>query len=60
MVGIDYRVAALLRLLIYFAFQETYMVVMRNVFSGSLKIHKKYDLKEFYDKNYGDIVNMWN
>lgn len=25
--------------------QETYMVVMRNVFSGFLKIHKKYDLK---------------
>jgi len=25
--------------------QETYMVVMRNVLSGFLKIHKKYDLK---------------
>jgi len=25
--------------------QETYMVVMRNVFSGFLKIHKKFDLK---------------
>jgi hypothetical protein len=25
--------------------QETYMVVTRNVFSGFLKIHKKYDLK---------------
>jgi hypothetical protein len=25
--------------------QETYMVVTRNVFSGFLKIHRKYDLK---------------
>ena len=24
---------------------ETYMVVMRNIFSNHLKIHKKYDLK---------------
>jgi hypothetical protein len=24
---------------------ETYMVVMRNVFSSHMKIHKKYDLK---------------
>jgi len=25
--------------------QETYMVVMRNIFSGFLKVHRKYDLK---------------
>ena len=24
---------------------ETYMVVMRNVFSSHMKVHKKYDLK---------------
>jgi 1-phosphatidylinositol-5-phosphate 4-kinase len=28
--------------------QETYMVVTRNVFSGFLKIHKKYDLKGWF------------
>ena len=31
---------------------ETYMVVMRNVFSPRLTIHKKYDLKVWYKQSF--------
>ena len=39
---------------------ETYMVVMRNVFSAHMKIHKKYDLKgSTIDREVNSSVNLF-
>lgn len=41
---------------------ETYMVVMRNVFSPRLTIHKKYDLKVGSEQSFpGDLLEakLW-